>query len=93
MCKLELDKIMYGCNNEKFPVRIEQLFEKVSKVHQYNTRQTINDGFFKSRSYWQSGKKSIQYRGSKLWNSISSKIKKIAIVIIKKEYRLIFSKD
>ena len=41
MSKLELVKIMYGCNNGQIPERIEQLFSKTSKVHQYNTRQLM----------------------------------------------------
>ena len=41
MCKLELLKIMFGCNNGQILVRIEQLFTKSSKVQQYNTRQII----------------------------------------------------
>ena len=82
MSKLEIAKIMCGCNNGQIPVRIEQLFTKTSKVHQYNNRQTINDDFFVPRIYSQSGKKSLQCRGSKLWNSISSKIKKITFVIV-----------
>ena len=59
MSKLELAKIMYGCNNGQIPIRIEQLFTKTSKVHQYNTRQIINAGFFIPRIYSQSGKKSL----------------------------------
>ena len=93
MSKLELAKIMHGCNNGQIPVRIEQIFTKSSKVHQYNTRQTINDGFFIPRIYSQSGKKSLQYRGSKLWNSIPSKIKKLPLSSFKKEYSLILLKD
>ena len=93
MSKLELAKIMHGCNNGQIPVRIEQIFTKSSKVHQYNTRQTINDGFFIPRIYSQSGKKSLQYRGCKLWNSIPSKIKKLPLSSFKKEYSLILLKD
>ena len=84
MSKLELAKIMYGCNNGQIPVRIEHLFTKTSKVHQYNTRQTVNNP--------QSGKKSLQYRGSKLWNSIPSKTKKLPFLSFKK-YSVILLKD
>ena len=37
--KLELAKIMYGCNNGQIPVRIEQLLTKTSKIHQINTNK------------------------------------------------------
>ena len=46
MSKLELVKFMYGCNNGQIPVINEQVFTKTSKVHQFNTRKTINDVFF-----------------------------------------------
>ena len=45
MCELEFAKIMSRCNNEQIPERIQLLFPKTSKIHQYNTRQIINDVF------------------------------------------------
>ena len=93
MSKLELAKIMYECNTGQIPIRIKQLFTKTSKVHQYNTRQTINDGFLTPRVYSQSGKKSLQYKGSNLRNSIPSKIKKLSLSSFKKKYNLILLND
>ena len=56
MSTLEFAKIMYGRNDGLIPIRIEQIFTKTSTVYQYNTRQTINDGFFIPKIHSQSGK-------------------------------------
>ena len=42
---------MCGKNGGQIPIKIEQLFTKTSEVHQYNTRETINDSFFSYHNF------------------------------------------
>lgn len=89
MCKLEVGKIMFGCHHGHIPSKLVKLFTKSNKIHSYNTRQASNDGFFIPKTSSQYGKKTIKFRGSKLWNCIPQQIKQApSISNFKKKFKI-----
>jgi len=79
MCKLEIDKLLYLYENGQMPQRFIKLFTKTSNIHEYNTRQAINSGLFIPTIISELGKKTIKYRGNKLWNSTPHLLKRKAV--------------
>ena len=62
-------------NTTKFFVNY---FDPVSSIHSYNTRLSqIDNLFVKSVHTTQYGIRSLSYTGPKLWNSLSTVVKKV----------------
>ena len=52
---------MYRVVNDHFPLRLHELFQTTSQVHTYNLRALS-----------EAKKRSLNYRGAILWNSLST---------------------
>jgi len=74
----QLATIMYKIYNNLSPSYLRRIFSKTSNVHAHNLRNCeINNCYFPNpRTEY--GKGSIHYRGSVLWNKISSEIRNLS---------------
>ena len=66
----------YIYNRNKLPVVFHKYFEENESVHFYNTRQKHD--FHTHIVHSETGKKSIKYKGSKLWNALPTNMKNIS---------------
>ena len=65
----------YQSFRNKLPVVFSTYFEKNKVIHKYNTRQ--KDDFHIDAIKSEIGKRSIRYKGSKLWNDLPAELKEI----------------
>ena len=73
---LKLLTFVYESLNLISPTFFHNIFETLSSVHQYGTRQACGGDIFMMRgNTLQYGLKSIRYAGAKVWNGIPLKIK------------------
>ena len=66
----------YVCHRNKLPVVFSTYFEENKVIHKYNTRQ--KDDFHIDVIKTEIGKRSINYKGSKLWNDLPAELKEIS---------------
>ena len=66
----------YVYNRSKLPVVFHKYFEENESVHNHNTRQKHD--FHTHIVHSETGKKSIKYKGSKLWNALPIDMKNIS---------------
>ena len=79
MFKLELGKFCHKFHNNKLPKSFDKFFTNISDIHSYNTRNFKNRMYLKSQNK-QSGLKTLSQMGTKFWNSIPNKFKKIKLL-------------
>ena len=79
MFKLELGKFCHKFHNNKLPKSFDKFFTNISDIHSYNTRNFKNRMYLKSQNK-QSGLKTLSQMGTKFWNSIPNKLKKIKLL-------------
>jgi len=65
----------YVHHRNKLPVVFSTYFEENKVIHKYNTRQ--KDDFHIDATKSEIGKRSIKYKGSKLWNDLPAELKEI----------------
>ena len=75
------------------PIYFYNLFDILTSVHQYGTRQAFKDDvFMMRRNTLQYGLRSFRYVGAKAWNRIPSDIKKsTSVMIFLRDLKLHFS--
>ena len=75
--RLELAKFMYRYHKFKVPNLFitENYFTPVKEIHSYNTRSSSSKCYFLPSVNTTSGKRSLLFRGAKLWNAIPVNIK------------------
>ena len=75
MIKLTLITIAHSFHHKTLPKIFDNLFKYLKTSHSYNTRIRSNQNFFKPSVNTNIGKKSIQYRGVEVWQSLKLNIK------------------
>ena len=85
--KLELAKFMHKLYNMNLPIVFQNRFTKIEKFHTYVTRGSNKSNYFLSRVNKTVGQHKIEYRGVKLWNQISEKLKCKSFNKFKKLYK------
>ena len=77
LLNLKLLSFVYESLNKTSPVCFQNLFDSLTSVHRYNTRQASKgDIFMTQKSTLQYGLRSIRYSGAKSWNEIQYIIKR-----------------
>jgi len=66
----------YVYHRNKLPAVCSTYFEENKVIHKYNTRQ--KDDFHIDAIKTEIGKRSIKYKGSKLWNDLPAELKEIS---------------
>ena len=77
IARLELAKFMYRYHKFKVPNLFitENYFTPVNEIHSYNTRSSSSKCYFLPTVNTTAGKRSLLFRGTKLWNAIPVDIK------------------
>ena len=73
--KLELAKFMHKLDNNNLPIVFQNRFTKIEKIHTYVTRGANKSNYFLSRVNKTVDQNRLEYRGVKLWNQTSEKLK------------------
>ena len=87
ICKLELAKFMHKLYNNNLPIVFQNRFAKIEKIFTYVTRGANKSNYFLSRVNKTVGQNKLEYRGVKLWNQISEKLKCKSFNLFKKLYK------
>jgi len=84
--KLEIAKVMHDIeNNEHLPDYISKNFERVNWTHSYNTRHSnIKGNYVLPKIRTETGKKSIVYWDTKIWQDVPHDIKSKPLLLLKK---------
>ena len=85
--KLELAKFMHKLYNNNLPIVFQNRFAKIEKIHTYATAGATKSNYFMSRENKTVGQNKLEYRGVKLWNQISKKLKCKSFNLFKKVYK------
>ena len=77
IARLELTKFMHRYHKFKVPNLFitENYFTSVNEIHSYNTRSSSSKCYFLPSVNTTAGKRSLLFRGIKLWNAIPVDIK------------------
>ena len=70
MIKIEFAKFMFKCNNRLLPPSFNNYFTKLDVMHHCNSRQKVTSEFFQPFIASETGKKSLQHIGVKIWKNI-----------------------
>ena len=82
--KLELAKFMHKLYNNNLPNVFQNRFAKTEKIHTNVTKESNKSNYFLSRVNKTVGQNKLEYRGVKLWNQISEKLKCKSFNLFKK---------
>ena len=69
------------------PIVFQNRLAKIEKNHTYVTRGANKSNYFLSRVNKTVGRSKLEYRGVKLWNQISEKLKYKSFNLFKKLYK------
>ena len=84
---MELAKFMHKLYNNNFPIVFQNGFTNIERNHTYVTRGANKSNYFLSGVNKTAGKNKLEYRGVKLWNQISEKLKCKPFNLFKKLYK------
>ena len=84
--KLELAEIMHKLYNNNLPIVFQNRIAKIERIHTYVIRRSNKSNYFLSRVNKTVGQNKLEYRGVKLWNQISEKLKCKSFNLFKKLY-------
>ena len=71
----ELAEFMHKLYNINLPIAFQNRFTKLEKIHTYVIRGSNKSNYFLYRVNKTVGQNKLEYRGVKLWNQISEKLK------------------
>ena len=78
---------MHKLYSNNLPIVFQNRFAKIEKIHTYVTRGANKSNYFLSRVNKTVGQNKLEYRGIKLWNQISEKLKCKSFNLYKKLYK------
>ena len=74
--KLQLGKFVFESINNIGPNQFHNIFNRVTTIHQHNTRYDSSGNFFVGHAHTsQYGLKNIKNSGTRLWSSLPSPVK------------------
>ena len=85
--QLEIAKLMHSCHSNRMPNTFDRLFTAVNSVHPHETRSSTSGHYFCHPVCSQYGKRSIKFKGPRIWQQIDSSLKELPATIFKKRYR------
>ena len=78
---------MYDINTNFAPIKISNLFSKITSVHSYSTRSSTSEHLFTNQSALNVQSKTFSRVGVKIWNGIPSSLKNVSRNCFKKTIR------
>ena len=85
--QLEIAKLMHNFNCNRMPNTFDRLFTAVTCVHTHETRSSTSGQYFCHPVCSQYGKRSIKFKGPRIWQQINSSLKELPAIIFKKWYK------
>ena len=85
--KLEFAKFIHKLYNNNLLIVFQNRFAKIEKTHTYVARGSNKSNLFLCRGNKTVGQNKLEYRGVKLWNQISEKLKCKSFNLFKKLYK------
>jgi len=85
--QLEIAKLMHNFHSNRMPNTFDRLFTAVNSVHTHKTRSSTSGQYFCHPFCSQYGKRSIKFKGPRMWQQIDSSLKELPAVIFKKRYK------
>jgi len=82
--QLGIAKLMQNFHSNRMPNTFDRLFTAVNSVHTHETRSSTSGQCFCHPVCSQYGKRSIQFKGPKIWQQIDSSLKELLAIIFKK---------
>ena len=83
--KLQIVLMMYKINNNMWFGNLNCL--KVKSVHNYNTRQSASENFYRPPIATNTSKYCSDFMGPLLWSTIPYDLKKLPLHLFKKKYK------
>ena len=78
---------MWDVANNSAPENIKRAFTRISEVHSYPTRSSINDDFYTEHSRLEKMRSSFLRGGPKIWNSLPSHMRNLPKSTFRKKIR------
>ena len=88
-----LAETMHAVSNDVIPSQLKDLFIPTVKIHSYNTRSSVSNNFYITKSKLEIEGKSFSRIGAKLWNKIPTKLRTLPNLIFKRKIRMILFKN
>ena len=85
--QLEIAKLMQNFHSNRMPNTFDRLFTAVCCVHTHETRSSSSGQYFCHPVCSQYGKRSIKFKGPRIWQQIDSSLKELPAIIFKKRYK------
>ena len=82
-----LCSIMWDVANNSAPENIKRAFTRISEVHSYPTRSSLNDDFYTEHSRLEKMRSSFLRVGPKIWNSLPSDMRNLPKSTFRKKIR------
>ena len=83
----KIANLTYDININYAPIKISNLFSKITSVHSYNTRSSTSEHFFTQQSACNIQSKAFSRVGVKIWNGIPTRLKNVSRNCFKKTIR------
>ena len=81
--QLEIAKLMHNFRSNRMPNTVTA----VNPVHTHETRSSTSGQYFCHPVCSQYGKRSIKFKGPRIWQKIDSSLKELPAIIFRKRYR------
>ena len=78
---------MWAVANNSVPENIKRAFTRISEVHSYPTRSSLNDDFYTEHSRLEKMRSSFLRVGPKIWNSLPSDMRNLPKSTFRKKIR------
>ena len=85
--QVEITKLMHNFHTSRMPNTFDRLFTAVNSVHTHETRSSTSGQYFCHPVCSQYGKRSIKFKGPRIWQQIDSSLQELPANIFKKRYR------
>ena len=82
-----LCSIMWDVANNPAPENIKRAFTRISEVHSYPTRSSLNDDFYTEHSRLEKMRSSFLRVGPEIWNSLPSDMRNLPKSTFRKKTR------
>jgi len=82
--QLEIAKLLHNFHGSRMPNTFDRLFTAVNFVHTHETRSSTSGQYFCHPVCFQYGKRSIKFKGPRIWQQIDSSLKELPAIIFKK---------
>ena len=85
--QLEIAKLMHNFHSSRMPNTFDRLFTAIHSVHTHENRSSTSGQYFCHPVCSQYGKRSIKFKGPRIWQQMDSSLKELSAIIFTKRYK------